>query len=1039
MMKRFKFGFSLAELMVVLVLVSLLITALIPIITKKHLALPKLSEHGAYMCYYQAYDANNNPIKFVDKTEGLAGDEVNLNVASTLSKIKKWQLHEKQTNNPFGSITSVNVFDRDVKQCSFTPPKKAVYFQVSAVGGGGGGGDSGYHGGSIHSGWTDLHQIPALGLTEEKMRDFRVIASNWKDGKTHAYFPATQKEGETIQSDTNLAAEFYPFVKGAYGGNGGPITLSNIYQCCPENGCKQTVKKKYNLVPELGCKPSCICNNKADCANLLGVDQNAIDNIVSFQTCSWSSPKFSDTGEEDFCQCDYEEIVKVKDEQNDVPYNDTCTKYIESGYEYCCALNGVCHGGGYTSSAPSQSECAAISPGGYTVHSHIKLIPYSYSCTKTKDIPAVYDTKCDPKKQHPSDSFCIDEGEYGYFKHTKYSDSATASPLTGAYSCCTIKDHNYYSKLVNNSEGYQACIAENDAIRAYNEKVNQLNIFLAGNHTQDEIDNKIKELGLDQEPVRTADLVNDPYGYDLCHYTETFNNVAGLGGRGAVCIPKKNTPVTTNEGYIPKSTPYNIAWINGGSTNNGATGASFEAPRQSYSTIAISSSDGYDAQDNDFFSKLSRGETEYLAKIGSSAQGGKGVKFNKISVNNGIDAPNATENVYVDFNSHSSYEDTSSTRFDIGGNNAEGSYNKRVPSGMFYVKPVMGENGVDGACSSDSRRVAWNLPSQESDICNSSGINSGYCMIHNKEYYTSYSTYDSSSRISVPREETGYELYTPVYNHRHSYDENYLTYGNPGSAGEIKTVVVRSLDNMDLSINIGVGGVEGLKGSGLAGKDGSATSFGRIIHAEGGKGGQGNLVASNTQMQPFDKNEWDRQRICASSNQKTIDGKTWEDLKDSLFGGKTCDEYYENGKFLYINKPGGIVSGEAQLKGFATNLYNFIFGKKQDAYTQLFHHYGRGGVGGGVNHKCWAGQFIVWFEGNYLNNVSVFPSGGKWKRPTNLPYVSGYTDNDGSTSSSDSTIGITPSGAMEVDNRCHADFDIIEAGKGMDGALLIKW
>ncbi|MBO8430273.1 hypothetical protein IAC76_02690, partial [Spirochaetes bacterium] len=95
--KHKKRAFSLVELMMLLLVSSLIIAALVPVVTKKHFRLPSTVIHGAYMCYYkngELYEA-------------------------------KWSGKNQQTV----------VYDRPTDQCVFSPPQKAAYFQISAIGG----------------------------------------------------------------------------------------------------------------------------------------------------------------------------------------------------------------------------------------------------------------------------------------------------------------------------------------------------------------------------------------------------------------------------------------------------------------------------------------------------------------------------------------------------------------------------------------------------------------------------------------------------------------------------------------------------------------------------------------------------------------------------------------------------------------------------------------------------------------------------------------------------------------------------------------
>ena len=46
-------GFSLVEMMMLLLITSLMLASGITVISKKHVKVPKIAMHGAYMCYYK--------------------------------------------------------------------------------------------------------------------------------------------------------------------------------------------------------------------------------------------------------------------------------------------------------------------------------------------------------------------------------------------------------------------------------------------------------------------------------------------------------------------------------------------------------------------------------------------------------------------------------------------------------------------------------------------------------------------------------------------------------------------------------------------------------------------------------------------------------------------------------------------------------------------------------------------------------------------------------------------------------------------------
>lgn len=97
-LKESKLGFSLIEMMLLLLIISLMTAASVPILSKKHKKAPTKVFHGRYACFYN-------------------GD----------------QLWEQQ-------YSGENIIKNDpVSACTFIAPKKTNYFYVQIIGGGGGG------------------------------------------------------------------------------------------------------------------------------------------------------------------------------------------------------------------------------------------------------------------------------------------------------------------------------------------------------------------------------------------------------------------------------------------------------------------------------------------------------------------------------------------------------------------------------------------------------------------------------------------------------------------------------------------------------------------------------------------------------------------------------------------------------------------------------------------------------------------------------------------------------------------------------------
>lgn len=148
MRKNLKKGFSLVEMMLLLLIVSLVTAGSMSVITKKHARIPKKIVHGKYICGYNE-----------------AG-----------------QLYQERfiENKSLGAEVIP-----DGGSCVFEPPKKATYFYIQLVGGGGGGGDAGSYDGehtpaseSIGFGprYISRSYVNGLGITTE---EFKNITQNY--------------------------------------------------------------------------------------------------------------------------------------------------------------------------------------------------------------------------------------------------------------------------------------------------------------------------------------------------------------------------------------------------------------------------------------------------------------------------------------------------------------------------------------------------------------------------------------------------------------------------------------------------------------------------------------------------------------------------------------------------------------------------------------------------------------------------------------------------------------------------------------------
>ena len=143
------------ELLLLLMIASLVVAAMVPVITKKHLMMPAITTHGTYMCYYK----DNYLVE-----ERWAG-----------------KLAQKLV------FRNGDTAGNRISTCIFDPPKKATYFQVTAIGGGGGGGDAGYMGGYLEEELGGVDAFSPLGVTEDTLKDRRIDKNEFLDHAGYIY------------------------------------------------------------------------------------------------------------------------------------------------------------------------------------------------------------------------------------------------------------------------------------------------------------------------------------------------------------------------------------------------------------------------------------------------------------------------------------------------------------------------------------------------------------------------------------------------------------------------------------------------------------------------------------------------------------------------------------------------------------------------------------------------------------------------------------------------------------------------------------
>ena len=263
------------------------------------------------------------------------------------------------------------------------------------------------------------------------------------------------------------------------------------------------------------------------------------------------------------------------------------------------------------------------------------------------------------------------------------------------------------------------------------------------------------------------------------------------------------------------------------------------------------------------------------------------------------------------------------------------------------------------------------------------------------------------------------------YSFYYGYDLNYLGYGGAGLPGQFKTTIVRSLKDLDLTIKVGRGGSAAAINSGSQGATGSLTSMGEIISANGGTGGLGSLKKDAERLPTYNKTRHDKEKLCYYYDKYTAqndDGSFRYNDADAVKLRQTlrtqpdyCEGLINNqGAYKFFQIAGNSLGDYPTPIGVFSSFMNIAFSNtsSSDLFSS-FIRFGRGGTGGGVEHRCWAGRHDIVFEREPLSS-SVF------------------VDYNSATPYAKSKYKYVP-------NDCRNAYDNLPAGPGADGALLIKW
>ena len=922
------------EMMLLLVIVSLMLASGVAVISKKHVKVPRLAVHGAYMCYRDSIG----------------------------------RLHEEKylgaglTNKILDNIEEVTP---GFTQCVFTPPARASYFHIQATGGGGGGGAAGYQGGNIVTYESKTEVITPFGIKQELLDLKGIAETELKNlgGKLWAYADGTGEFGD--------------------GGKGGDLYY--IHQECSSE-CLYYREWQYNGTRERECEPSqtqvtvthierqysypdtescgstyspALCDECDDWyyEDCEGTDCDKCSGGYKTEDCGSSCTasectKWSEPDEDGVKTC-----LEGERETNYCIKGTKKTDKCISGHNNITSY-GTCTD---TYGIPDDATCEGI-------YEDLKVDvknTYADNVGKLPSYRVLYtDGRSEPKLKRGEDlkerQVLRDKGEAhticNYGNTSLYQNSENVDGIFGSFSdadgvgveCNTAAlreafgEQMYYLELAADTSTHTtvtlgACEAYGleDCSERYSfpyylltEEKGGLAVF--GESYRNVYDAPEGEGGsnTDTNPVWT-----DPYGN---RHDDTYQSI-----QTDCDIEEYDTHDDTSgcDYYRNNSSKYTFTGKTWTTTSREWATTSYSCPRKDptsseakclYSYDDVAAVDPEQEKYCAYIPQVATGGAKGLGKFCAlnDVEAGLGIQYmgnsSIIAGINGSDlmliggdyAPLYTKGAWeASLNNtgaaETGTESQGSARVELGGNwcaiheNAvpgRGTGAKKIEVGKEDVEP--GEDAPSGGPGEEEGSIQGaGYTEDKSRKCGENHV--GYCL--------------KASGKDINVRENG------KYTYQYTWQTNYLQYGEGGKAGEYRVKIIRSFDNKNIEITLGRGGAGGTGPNDCDGKDGTDTIVGDLLTAKGGAGGKGCIPTSTEQM-PY---------------------------------------WYEDGDFI-AQQPGG--SGElASVTNYKTNIINLVLPVDNTILGDWMASSGAGGNGGGSTNNCWASEWERYFEGEQLS------------------------------------------------------------------------
>lgn len=1026
-------AFSMVELMMVLLISALIIAAIVPIVTRKHMQLPTIAAHGAYLCYYGP--------KGIDAAGNITDPTVVLREA-------RWT----------GTDYTRKVFDRETANCVFEPPKKAAFFQITAVGGGGGGSDSGYVGTLPTQKSTDYMEFNPFMITQDDLDGYNISYDTFKKygGYVLAYSQAKasgkggdmgwykytetttpsacskyyDKEKVTVHHDpVNVPIPHHEWVVTSEGTPGkagyytynskkfirepGDAIMSNDY-CCTYKGGHDPIpswedndtstsdkeasdcfscytgadecvdgEDKYVWAREVGEDPHFEDDGAADSRPLQGLDSS------NCQICSDAPARTY------WMVCDKNPAGPCSpyfQDDDPYPYEESGTK-ISYGPRSCVPGDSVSvDRGGVSVTCPGDSKLCTprsssdlewrVNPVWVSEEEHDLYSLNADNCTyKLKKFKKRYVWKeCYGGWIKPGERKCSKVADpdgicgtpTGEYEDVCYEYDETKPDGKGALMDeCPSTDSSDWT--------WHAAVAGTPGTGYWNDWEEDNWVDVPDTYEWQCPEGK-------EDPTTTAHCACEVEiaAYKTITYKRTDSSrVTGYsGGSGAQCHTTavkadaaanmlKYFDASNKTGEYLAAYPYNVTIPDEYFTadRDGTDGDNYDTGNHTVPNLGPG--EGWDASYHPGTLQAARGKHWCALKASPYTQ------EERITACASNQNPTWSTAIIKRGGSTWTSKAFSASMGGTGGMRSE--YNGSTDNDGNTIYDIDGNvltvrlNSPDSSGSSGTDGTCGSGTSGSISYSLSDGVTR---TMSQSQIFSTAGT-KPYGYILIHDDNSAEDA--GLYKTNKTYDTNQLAVGIPGSEGEASTVIVKSISSENRSITVGVGGSAAGLGTGGKGANGSSTSMGSLITVEGGLGGYGSSPTyyEYPSLKVYDAVEYATEDACYFKlyfdNHPTATSYMGRTKASVMSVPASACTPYQDGTLEYKwHLQDGGAFGSAPDFESTGGKPTFDVTATSPIAQLAFDNAGTGGQGGGVEHFCMASQRVVVFDGRIDYSTSIF-------------------------------------------------------------------